>query len=77
MSNLVPRANGQKITYAEIEQFPEKPTELFKGEFVFMESEKRAILLTYIANFGLEYLVRVLPSESIKELKGLLMKIDV
>jgi hypothetical protein len=74
MTNLIPRANGQKISYAEIEQFPEKPTELFNGEFIFMESEKRAILLTYLTNFGLEYLVEVLPSESIEELKNLLEK---
>lgn len=74
MTNLIPKRKGQKISYVEIEQFPEKPTELFNGEFIFMESEKRAILLTYLTNFGLEYLVEVLPFESIKELKNLLEK---
>lgn len=76
MSNLIPRAGGINISFKDIEKFPEKPTELFDGEFIFMDTEKRAILLSYVTNFGLEYLVEILPPESIKELKDLLMKID-
>ncbi|WP_075980109.1 hypothetical protein [Bacillus massilinigeriensis] len=76
MPNLIPKAKGQKITYADIEQFPEKLTELFDGEFIFMESEKRAVLLTYLTSFGLRYLLDILPLESIKELEDLLSEMS-
>ncbi|MFJ7848152.1 hypothetical protein ACIQXR_04745 [Peribacillus sp. NPDC097224] len=41
MGNLIPKAQGQKITYADVESFPEKQTELFDGNFKFMENEKK------------------------------------
>jgi hypothetical protein len=73
MLNLIPKAEGQKITYKDLEQFPEK-IELFNGDFGFTESEKKALLLVYITNFGLEFLIETLPRESLKELKDLLDK---
>lgn len=73
MLNLIPKAEGQKITYKDVEQFPEK-IELFNGDFGFTESEKKALLLVYITNFGLEFLIETLPRESLKELKDLLDK---
>jgi hypothetical protein len=73
MLNLIPKAEGQKITYKDLEQFPEK-IELFNGDFGFTESEKKALLLVYITNFGLEFLIDALPKESLKELKDLLDK---
>lgn len=72
LSNLVPKAKGQKLTYVDIEHFPEKPTELFSGNFLFTEAEKKALLLAYTVNFGLDFLVGILPNESVKELKDLL-----
>ncbi|MDQ0163969.1 hypothetical protein [Aeribacillus alveayuensis] len=73
MLNLIPKAEGQKITYKDLEQFQEK-IELFNGDFGFTESEKKALLLVYITNFGLEFLIETLPRESLKELKDLLDK---
>ncbi len=73
MSNLIPKTEGQKITYKDLEQFPEK-IEVFNGDFGFTESEKKALLLVYITNFGLEFLIDALPKESLKELKDLLDK---
>jgi hypothetical protein len=60
MSNLIPKSKGQKITYANLEDFPVK-TELLNGDFWFTESEKKAVLLVYITNFGLEFLIETLP----------------
>lgn len=76
MSNLVPRAKGQKITFSDIEPLPEKPTELYSGKFLFTEEEKKALLLVYITSFGLGFLVEILPPESVKELKDLFAKMN-
>lgn len=73
MSNLIPRTERQKITYKDLEQFPEK-IELFNGDFGFTESEKKILLLACITNFGLKFLIDTLPNESLKELKDLLDK---
>ncbi len=73
MSSLIPKMDGQKITYADVEQFPEK-IEVFDGDFGFTEREKKALLLVYLTNFGLEFLIDVLPKESLRELKDLLDK---
>ena len=74
LSNLIPELKGKKLSYSDIELLPEKPTELYSGHFLFTEDEKKALILAYITNFGLEYLIEILPSESLKELKYLLMK---
>lgn len=62
-----------KWIYKDLKQFPEK-IELFNGDFRFTESEKNALLLACITNFGLEFLIDTLPKESLKELKDLLDK---
>jgi hypothetical protein len=69
VSRLIPRAKGVKISYKDIEQFPDKPTELLSGNFLLSRNENKLILLAYTRNFGLEFFVNAFPPESIKELK--------
>ena len=76
VSGLIPRAKGAKISFKDIEQFPEKPTELLSGNFLISRDEKKLILLAYTTNFGLEFFVNALPPESIKELKDVLDKMN-
>jgi hypothetical protein len=76
MSTLIPKAKGQKISYADLIDFPEK-VEMIDGNLLFSEREKKAVLLAYTTNFGLEFFVSLLPKESLKELKGLLEKVEI
>lgn len=70
MSKLIPKADGQKISYIDLSGLPEK-IELSGGKFLFTENEKKNLVLIFLTNFGLRFLVDSLPEESLKELKEL------
>ncbi|MBN6185666.1 hypothetical protein JQN58_01545 [Aneurinibacillus sp. BA2021] len=70
MSKLIPKADGQKISYIDLGGLPEK-MELSGGNFLFAKSEKKNLMLIFLTNFGLRFLVDSLPEESLKELKEL------
>ncbi|KAF0993974.1 type II toxin-antitoxin system SpoIISB family antitoxin [Geobacillus sp. TFV-3] len=71
MSKLIPRREGQKLTYKSMEKLPEK-IELINGNFSFTENEKKALLLALHTNTGLEFLINVLPEQSLLALKNLI-----
>lgn len=71
MLKLIPKKEGKKITLGNIEELPEK-IELVDGYFSFTENEKKALLLAILTNTGLEFLINVLPEQSLLELKDLI-----
>jgi hypothetical protein len=70
MRDLIPLAHVQKISYQHLNDLPEK-LELIAGDFVLSESEKKALLLVVLTNVGLASLLKILPQESVEELRKL------
>jgi hypothetical protein len=70
MRDLIPLAHAQKISYQHLNDLPEK-LELVEGDFVLSEIEKKALLLAVLTNVGLASLLKILPQESVEELRKL------
>ena len=73
---IIPLAKAQKIDYNTIKRFPER-TEIVRGELLWSDEEKKSVILGVLSNTGLEFLVSILPKESLSELKNVLSEYDV
>lgn len=75
MKKLVPLAKAQKIEYNTILKFPER-TEIVRGKLLWSDEEIRSVILGVLTNTGLEFLVSILPKESLNELRNMLSEYD-